>query len=264
MRLIDGANAIAGDLPAGATTVVDVPLEAGEALETGVHRYSAIVTVRDRMRETLAWLETAHPGSTVITIGGDSGTDLASVRHAFVRRPEAALVWLDAHADLNTVDSSPSGAFHGMVVRTLLGDGVGELESPPRIDPTRVILAGTRAWDAGERDFAREAGIGVVTVDELADPQALVRAVEATGAGEVYVHVDLDVIDPPAIAGIGFPEPFGVSPSGLCEAIRALRDRFTLVGAAVTEFAPQSPTAAEADLPVILRVLGALTGPRRS
>lgn len=263
MRLIDGANAIAGDLPAGATTVVEVPLEAGEALETGVHRYSAIVMVRDRARESLKWLETAHPGSMVITVGGDGGADLAGVGHAVAAHPDAALVWFDAHAALNTVESSPSGAFHGMVVRTLVGDGVGELAAGPRIDPSRVVLAGTRAWDAGEREFANQAGIRMLEVDELSDPQAAVRAVEATAARQVYVHVDLDVLDPPAIEGIGFPEPFGVLPGPLCDAIRALCARFELVGAGVTEFAPQSPTAAENDLPVILRVLGALTGPRR-
>jgi arginase len=89
----------------------------------------------------------------------------------------------------------------------------------------------------------------------------LVQAVEATGADAVYVHIDLDVLDPGAIDGIGSPEPFGVQPEHLADAIRALRARFELAGAGVMEFAPESPDAAGRDLPVILRILGAITGP---
>ena len=76
------------------------------------------------------------------------------------------------------------------------------------------------------------------------------RAVEATGATSVYVHIDLDVLDPAAIDGIGSPEPFGVLPEQLTEAIRALRRRFDLAGAGLTEFAPASPDAADATWPV--------------
>ena len=78
------------------------------------------------------------------------------------------------------------------------------------------------------------------------------------------MHVDLDVLDPSAIDGIGYPEPFGVQPERLTEAIRALRRRFELAGAGLMEFAPESPEAAGRDLPVILRILGALTGPTAS
>ena len=80
----------------------------------------------------------------------------------------------------------------------------------------------------------------------------------------MYVHIDLDVLDPSAIEGIGSPEPFGVLPERLTEAIRALRRRFDLAGAGLMEFAPESVDAAEHDLPVILRILASLTGPTGS
>ena len=263
MRLIDGAEAIQGDLPASATHVVAVPPTAGETLGSGVLRFSSLNLVRERAAAELALL--APP---VVTIGGDCGVDLASVQHAVAAHPDGtlALVWLDAHGDLNSVSTSPSGAFHGMVLRALLGDGPDGLAATggARLDPAQLVLAGTRALDDGETEFVAEAGIHIVEPDDFDDPQALVRAVEATGATAVYLHIDLDVLDPAAIDGIGYPEPFGVTPERLCDAIRALRERFELAGAAVTEFAPESPDAAGRDMPVILRVLGALTGPLRS
>ncbi|WP_338031608.1 arginase family protein [Diaminobutyricibacter tongyongensis] len=260
MRLIDGAEAIQGDLPASATHVVEVPMEAGESLDTGVHRFSALVAIREAAMAELRALE-----SPVVTIGGDCAADLASVQHAVSARPagDVALVWLDAHGDLNDPTTSPSGAFHGMVLRALLGDAPEGLASTGAelVTPSNVILAGTRALDDGESAFVDASGIRVISVDDLADPESVVSAIEATGASAVYLHIDLDVLDPGTVAGIGFPEPFGIQPDQLSDVIRAVRRRFELAGAALTEFAPESLDAASADLAVILRVLGALTAP---
>ncbi len=258
MRLIDGAEAIKGDLPASATHVVEVPMEAGESLETGVHRFSALIAVREAAMAELRALE-----SPVVTIGGDCAADLASVQHAVASRPagEVALIWLDAHGDLNDATTSPSGAFHGMVLRALLGDAPDGLASTGAevLSPSNVILAGARALDDGESAYVDAAGIRMLGVDDLADPATVIAAIEATGASAVYLHIDLDVLDPATVAGIGFPEPFGVQPEQLSDLIRAIRGRFELAGAALTEFAPESLDAASADLTVILRILGALT-----
>ena len=263
MRLIDGADAIRGDLPASRTHQVPVPAAAGESLGTGVNRFSSLTLVRDATEAELALLE-----APVVIIGGDCGAELAAVQHALAAHPEGsvAVVWFDAHGDLNDVDSSPSGAFHGMVLRALLGDGPDGLASTGSavLAPAQLILAGTRALDDGESAFVDEKAIRVVAPDELEDPEAIVEAVAATGATAVYLHIDLDVLDPSAIGGIGYPEPFGVQPERLTEAIRALRRRFELAGAGLMEFAPDSPDAAGHDLPVILRILGALTGPSAS
>ncbi|MDN4598681.1 arginase family protein [Leifsonia virtsii] len=260
MRLIDGAEAIHGDLPAARTHRVPVPTAAGESLGTGVNRFSSLAAVREAAEAELALLE-----APVVTIGGDCGVELASVQHALAAHPEesVALVWFDAHADLNSAESSPSGAFTGMVVRALLGDAPDGLAAtgPARLDPRRLVLAGTRELDDGEAEFIAATGVRVVGVDELDDPGRIVEAVAATGATAVYVHIDLDVLDPSTIDGVGSPVPFGVMPERLTDAIRALRARFDFAGAGVTEFAPESPDAAGRDLAVILRILGALTGP---
>ena len=260
MRLIDGAEAIRGDLPGARTHQVPVPAAAGESLGTGVNRFSSLAAVREATEAELALLE-----EPVVTIGGDCGVELAAVQHVLASHPagNVAVVWFDAHGDLNDVDSSPSGAFHGMVLRALLGDGPDGLASTEsnRLAAAQLVLAGTRALDDGESAFVTGQDIRVVAPGEFDDPDAIVNAVAATGATAVYLHVDLDVLDPSAIDGIGYPEPFGVQPERLTEAIRALRRRFELVGAGLMEFAPESPDAATRDLPVILRILGALTGP---
>ena len=254
MRLIDGADAIRGDLPRASTVVVEVPAGAGESLETGVQRYSSITVVAEALTAALNEV-TDLP----VVIGGDCGVEFAAVRHAVARsaRP-VALVWFDAHPDLNTPLTSPSGAFHGMVLRTLLGGGPEQLAAEPVLEPARVVLAGTRALDDAEAEFVDAAGIVMLPPDRIADPSALVDAVRATGAEAVYLHVDLDVLDPAEIHGVAFPEPFGLGVAELTAALQALRAEFDLVGAGITEFAPATPDAAVDDLPAILRIVSAL------
>ncbi|MFT4230619.1 MAG: arginase family protein [Microbacterium sp.] len=254
MLLVDGAQAIAGDLPRSACTFVDVPLEAGDALDTGIHRFSAV-------SRTQRLISDAIGGGTepVIVVGGDCSVSVAPIGAAARRHPGLAVVWIDAHGDLNTPASSPSGAFHGMPLRAVVGEGHAELAlEPGLVTPDRVVHAGGRDLDAAEAQFLRESGIRVVSAEDLARPDALAEAVRATGAEHVYIHVDLDVLDPAAITGVSYPVPFGPSAAELVAAIKAVRAEAALVGATVAEFAPASPAAAVDDLGTILRIVGAL------
>ncbi|MGL4340029.1 MAG: arginase family protein [Rhodoglobus sp.] len=255
MRLIDGAQAISDDLPAGATTTVEIPLEAGDAQGTAVHRLSSVALIRDRLTHTLR--ETAGP---VIIIGGDCGSELGAISHAIGEATaEVAVLWFDAHPDLNTPQSSLSGAFHGMVLRTLLGEGPEQLVPAVTLQPSQVVLVGARAVDAGEDSYITEHGIRCITVEKM-NADSVIAAVEATGAGRVYVHIDLDVLDPVDCAGLGFPEPFGVRATALVDTLKGVLGRFPLAGAGITEFAPSSPAEAADDVPTILRIIAALSG----
>ncbi|WP_353815470.1 arginase family protein [Agromyces sp. SYSU T00266] len=256
MSHADGALAISGDLPSAATVVVEVPVEAGDALGTGVHRYSALRRVGDRVREAMQGL-----GRTPIAIGGDCGIALASVATAAAGDADSlAVLWLDAHPDLNSPETSPSGAFNGMVLRAIAGDGAEglALREGERIAPSRLVLGGVRALDAGEQAFIDEHGIAMVDVDRFREPGAIVEAILATGASRVYVHVDLDVLDPSAIAGLSYPLPFGADPDDLVALVRTVVAGVPLAGASIAGFAPSSPEAALDDLPTILRLIGAL------
>jgi arginase len=240
LRLQDGAEAIRGDLPSASTRSVEVPLEAGDELASGLARFGSLRLVRQRMLDALDSVD-----GVALTIGGECGVALASIEHATsCAEAPVAVVWFDAHADLNTVDSSPSGAFSGMVLRTLLGDGVEGLVPASPLSPDHVVIAGARSTDDAEEDYLAGSGVRRLGVAELADAAALLAAVAATGA---------------ELSGVADPVPFGVSAVALVQAIRAVKAEFPLAGASIAGFSPTSPEAASDDLPTILRIIGALT-----
>ncbi len=252
MHLIDGAEAIAGDLPRGATVRVEVPVEAGESLGTGIRRFSALSRVREAVADALA----TNPAEPAIVVGGDCGVAIPAIAHAAARHENLAVVWFDAHGDLHSPESSPSGAFAGMALRAVFTEFA--LPGTGTVPAERVVLAGAREFDDGERESAVSSGLTLIDADDLADPTGLADAVASTGATALYLHVDLDVLDPAAIAGLGLPVPFGLSLDDLVGAIKAVRARVPLVGASISGFAPASAAAAVDDLGTILRVVGAL------
>jgi arginase len=144
-----------------------------------------------------------------------------------------------------------------MVLRALLGDTVPELAPATPLRPDRLILAGTRACDPPEDEYITAAGLTCIEVENLS-AESLLAAVAATGATSVYIHVDLDVLDPGDFTGLGFPEPFGVGGAELVAVIKAVKASYALAGAGITEFAPASVDEATEDLPTVLRIIGAL------
>jgi arginase len=255
LQLSNGAAAIRAGLPAANVRDVFVPGDAGDAQGTGVQGYSALLQIRDRHAQQLA-----DTDGVAITIGGDCGVELAAIGHAMQRtRGDLAIVWFDAHGDLNTPGSSPSGAFHGMVLRAVLGEGAQGLVPEPAATPRpeQVVLAGTRAFDPAERAYVAARGMRLVPPADLG-PAALVAAVEATGASSVFLHVDLDVLDPGELRGIGCPEPAGVSAEALVASIAAVRARFRLAGAGITEFTPWPAAEVSDDRATIRQILDAL------
>ncbi|QDE34503.1 arginase family protein [Microbacterium foliorum] len=248
MLLVDGASAIAGDLPRAATTVLDVPVEAGESLGTGVRRLSALLRTRELVHESMT--------ADTVVIGGDCSVTVAALAALPGGTDDLAVVWCDAHADLHTPDTSPSGAFSGMALRAVLGEGEPQLAVTPGIPRDRVVAVGMRNLEDSEVTALE--GLTQLSVQDLDSPEALADAVEATGARRVWVHIDVDVLDPAEIAGVSSPAPFGLAPATLSTAIRALRSRVPLAGATIAGFAPRSPADAVDDLGALLRLVGAV------
>jgi len=257
MRLVDGATAIQGDLPASATREVEVPVEAGDALDTGIHRFSSVRIVRERQTAVLRMAT-----DWALTIGGDCGVSLASVEHGSRQHPEnVALVWFGAHPGLHTPQTSPSGGLCGMVLRALAGEGHPDvaLDAECRIPYDRIVLAGARDVDPAEAEVITARPIRSVSVEDLESPARLIEALHNTGATTVYVHIALDVLDPSALTGLADLVPFGLSVPALTSAVTAIRAEFTVVGASIVGFSPASPAAAADDLPSILRIIASLT-----
>ena len=256
MRLVDGAESIRQQLPSAATLTVEVPLEAGDAEGTGIVRYSSIRLVRERLQRQLSEVD-----GIPIVVGGDCGVEYGAIEHA-ARAGRVVLLWADAHADLNTPQSSPSGAFHGMVLRSLIDDGI--------IDAADVLLLGVRDLDDAEAEFIEARSLQRVEPGEVGAAVAA-RAAAARDAGiepVLYAHVDLDVLDPAVFAGVGFAAPFGLELAALTSAISDARAALALTGAGLTEYAPvgvddtaslDADEGAGDDLSAILRIIAALS-----
>ncbi|WP_217183507.1 arginase family protein [Streptomyces sp. AC495_CC817] len=248
MLLVDGASAIAGDLPRAATSVLDVPVEAGESLGTGVRRLSALLRTRDLVAESMT--------ADTVVIGGDCSVTTAALRALPGGTDDLAVVWLDAHPDMHTPESSPSGAFSGMALRAILGEGEPQLALSPGISRDRVVAVGLRNLDDAE--VAEAEGLRRLSVDDLQRPESLAEAVRATGASRVWVHIDVDVLDPAELGGVSDPAPFGLTTAALSAAIRVLREQLPLAGATIAGFAPRTPADAVDDLGALLRLVGAV------
>ncbi|MFT4210286.1 MAG: arginase family protein [Microbacterium sp.] len=254
MALIDGAEAIAGDLPRSSSTRIDVPLEAGDARGGDVARLSALLQVRRAVDAELA-----VGTEPVLLVGGDCSVSVAGIAHAAARHGRIAVVWADAHPDLHSPASSTSHAFSGMSLRAVLGEGPDGLRLPSgAVAASDVVLVGTRSIDEPEAEFLAASGVRRVDVDALADPEAIAAAVAATGAEAVYVHVDVDVLDPAHMPGVKTAAPFGAQLPELVAALKRLREAVPVVGASLTEFVPASAADASADMGTLLRLVGSL------
>jgi len=158
-------------------------------------------------------------GSTPLVLGGDHSVALGTlVGMAAVDGP-GGVIWIDAHGDLNTPQSSPSGNVHGMVLAAALGlagDGFTfDSWVLPAIAPGRLALVGIRSLDKGERDLLKELDAKVFTmseVDRLGIETCMRQAIAHT-AGSAFLHVslDMDVVDPDHAPGVGTPVRGGLS-----------------------------------------------------
>jgi arginase len=240
-RLVAGARRTAGLLKADAVVTVPV-LETGGEKKAGIR---ALDVLLENLR--LTWQALAGVGDMVITAGGDCGVDLAPIAAAAARYGEAlSVLWFDAHPDCYTAQTLPSGAFHGMVVRTLLGDGPAQLIPERLLTPQQVVLAGVRTGDATEHEYIGRAGIRMVSVEDI-------ESVLDRLTGPVYVHIDLDVLDPAEFGSVCYPEPDGVAPRRLIDLVSRLDN---VVGAGLTEHAPADGAGSAGEAEVI-RQLGA-------
>ncbi|MBU4555953.1 MAG: arginase family protein [Actinobacteria bacterium] len=206
----------------------------------------ALDCVAARFRLALHELELAAP-ARVFTVAGTCGAEAAPVAYMAGRYDGLGAVWFDAHGDLNTPASSPSGHFHGMVLRTLLGDGPHEFTDhiAHPLDPGRVLVAGARDLDDAERDYIESAGIGLVEgwPDDAA--RRVVEALRSAGVTQLYVHVDVDVFDPAAYGDALFSVPDGPSMGSVAAAVHAVVDSFDVVGVGVVESCGREPGAVQ-------------------
>jgi arginase len=198
----------------------NVPAPVPESTEEVDERSRYLPHILRHCDEVAKLVEAARrAGSTPLVLGGDHSVALGTlVGMAAVDGP-GGVIWVDAHGDLNTPESSPSGNVHGMVLAAALGRGGAAFDyddwTLPAIAPGRLALVGVRSLDKGERELLRELDAKVFTmseVDRLGIETCMRQAIaHTTGAAFLHVSFDMDVVDPDHAPGVGTPVRGGFS-----------------------------------------------------
>jgi arginase len=228
----------------------NLPVPQREALDAAQTDYLEVIAevCTDLAHRTASAIRAGiHP----LVLGGDHSLAAGSVAGAATalheRGEQLGLIWLDAHADLNTPATSRSGNVHGMPVAHLLGMGDARLASiasaPPAVCPTHVVYVGLRDLDTAERHTIRELGIRAFTMRDI-DERGLrlvmddAVAIASQGTGGIYVSCDLDWIDPGEAPGVGTPVRGGATLREAHLALEIIHDAHLMVGMDLVEVNP--------------------------
>ncbi|MCA8943612.1 MAG: arginase [Planctomycetes bacterium] len=202
---------------------VDVPAPEVAGVGESVARYlEPIRQVCDNLRVCVR--DACQAGETPIVLGGDHSIAIGTVsgvaEHYRSKGQSIGVLWVDAHADMNTPDSSPSGNIHGMPLATLLGLGAPSLVElggfSPKVDREHVCLIGIRNLDENEKQIVRNSGIHAYTMREIDERgmRAVIREAigfATDGTAGFHLSFDIDGMDPSAAPGVGTPVRGGIN-----------------------------------------------------
>jgi arginase len=214
-----------GELGHRVVEVHDVSVRSFEAAAPGDPRARFLPQIRDCVAEVADRVHHAlERGRFPLVLGGDHAQAIGTIaglgRWYHQRGKRLGVVWVDAHTDMNTPDSSPSGNIHGMPLAVLLGHGPPELVEvcgrEPVLHPKDVVIVGARDIDSTEAPLVKETGVRVYTMSELDERGTALCVREAfdratSGTAGVHLSFDLDGVDPDDAPGVGTPVPGGLT-----------------------------------------------------
>jgi arginase len=231
----------------------DVPVSIQETQDPGDPRRKYLREIRDtceRLRDRVA--EVLGQGRTPVVLGGDHSIAMGTIAgvskfHRERRQQKVGLIWFDAHGDMNTPETSPSGNIHGMPLAVALGVGeptlVNLAGAAPMVEGARAAVVGLRDVDAVERETIKQSGIGAFTMRDIDErgmravmEEAIKRA--TTGTAGIHVSFDLDGVDPEHAPGVGTPSPGGISYREAHLAMEMLSDTEQVLSAEFVEVNP--------------------------
>ena len=159
-------------------------------------------------------------GHFPLVLGGDHSIAIGTIAGVLQHKKKLGILWFDAHGDINTVETSPSGNIHGMSVAVSLGSGherllaIGGVEA--RLDPAKIVMIGIRDLDPGEKILLKTLGVTVFTMHEIdimgmAKVMAEAIRIVSDGTDGIHVSFDMDVMDPLHAPGVGTPVVGGLT-----------------------------------------------------
>lgn len=195
-------------------------------------------------------------GSFPLLVAAECSIAMATLPVVARERPDAKVLWLDAHGDFNTPETTHSGYLGGMPLAGACG--VWDTGFEGVLDPDRVVLAGARDLDNDERALLVQSRVRLVGAS-TATPQ---RARLALDGAPVFVHLDVDVLDPKALSAVKFPTPNGLTAAALGDLLAAVAEDCEIVGLEVTAFdAPEDTVEAAGPAGLITQLVGSLLPP---
>src|ERR687896_243680 len=192
-------------------------------------------------------------GDTPVLLAADCSVSVTTLPAVLRHRPEARVLWLDAHGDYNTPETSGSGYLGGMCLSGACGEwDAGLAETIP---PERVVLAGVRDLDSGERELLERSAATVIGASVV---ETLVAVKNALDGAPAFVHIDLEVLDTDEFPA-AVPAPGGLSSDKLYDLMEAVADDSELVGLEITAFEAPRDEDERADMAeTAMRVLDPL------
>jgi arginase len=208
-----------------------------------------IAKVCQRLRDVA--LKSLDAGALPLVLGGDHSLAAGSVAASAesVRQSSAlplGLIWVDAHGDMNTPETTTSGNVHGMPLAALLGHEPTELASigfSPSVEPEHTVLLGVRNLDDQEKEQIRQSGVHVFTMKDI-DRDGIARtaeralAVAADGTGGIHISLDMDVCDPSIAPGVGTAVKGGLNYREAHMVMELIADSHRLVALDIVEVNP--------------------------
>ena len=191
-------------------------------------------------------VDACEDGQTPVVLGGDHSIALGTLVGMASMHGPGGVLWIDAHGDLNTPESSPSGNVHGMVLAAALGLAGDAFKREgwaiPAIEAGRLSLFGVRSLDQGERELLKQIDARVFTMADIdrvgVEPCMREAIAHASGAGFFHVSLDLDVVDPETAPGVGTPVRGGLSYREAHLAMEVVAEAATLDSLDVVEVNP--------------------------
>jgi arginase len=236
------------DLLSDLPDFVEVPVQQTDAQHLGIEdgiRFRA--ALRAQLLDAIKIIAEKNP-DFILTTGGDCGASTASIAHLNEKyNGKIGVLWIDAHADIHVPSTSPSGNYHGMLMRHLMGDDAFKIKPKLALRARQIAYLGLRDTEIEEERVMDDYCIPHYTTAQILTNNApldnVIEHFKESGITHLLLHVDTDVMDPSVFPHVHVPEPDGLPLDRLIEILKYLRAQMPLAGCCLTEYAPREAGA---------------------